>query len=79
MWAEQHGQRLSCLRGASGVHRGMRGLPWAERVNFVRDVASRCVLEEFETYRGGFVHGDYSGGRQGSCQPIILNDSDVKR
>ncbi|CAM4480310.1 unnamed protein product [Leuciscus chuanchicus] len=64
--------------GASGVPY-VHGLPWAEPVNFVGDVASSGVLEEFETYRGGFVHRDYSGGRQGSCQPIILNDSDVKR
>lgn len=65
-------RRLSCLQGASGVH---RGLPWVERVNFVRDVASSGTLEEYEMY----VQRDYSGGRQGSCQPIILNGSGIKR
>lgn len=64
---------------AGGLWGTVRGLPWAEPVNFVRVVASSGILEEFETYRGGFIHRDYSGGRQGSCQPIILNDSDVKR
>lgn len=54
-WADA-ARRLSCLQEASGVHRGIHSPLWAERVNFVRDVASSDVLEEFETYRGGFVH-----------------------
>lgn len=54
-WADA-ARRLSCLRDASGVHHGIHSLPWAEQVNFVRDVASSGVLEEFETYRGGFIH-----------------------
>lgn len=41
----------------------------------LKDVASSGVLEEYEMY----VHRDYSGGRRGSCQPIILNGSDMKR
>lgn len=58
-WADAD-QKLSYFLGNSGVHRGQQ---WVERVNFVRDVASSGVLEEYEIYRGGYVHRDYSRGR----------------